>query len=176
MAVAIALFWTTLVAHQRSPQQSLPRGSARVSGRVVAAETGLVLRAAKVTLNALEDRFASTWIATTDDEGRFDFRDLPPATFTVRIVQAGFVEAAPPNIELKDKAVLDLGDLKLIRGGVIVGRVTDTYGEPVVDAAVGATRVLYRTPANKRLQLAQSTKTNDSASFVCTACSPEVTT
>jgi protocatechuate 3,4-dioxygenase beta subunit len=166
MAIGVALSLTTLLAQQRDTPQSPPRGSARVVGRVIAADTGAIVRTAKVTLTALEDRYSfATWIATTDEEGRFDLRDLPPATFTVKIAKAGFVEAAPPNIALKDKPALDLGDLKLFRGGVIAGRVTDMYGEPVVEVAVGATRVFYRTPANKTFQLVESTKTNDLGDF-----------
>ena len=165
IAVAVVLHLAVLSAQQRDTQPSPPRGSGRVVGRVIASDSGAVVRAAKVTLTALEERYSSTWIATTDEDGRFDFRDLPPATFTVRVAKAGFVEGTPPNIVLKEKPLLDLGELKLVRGGVIVGRVTDMYGEAVAEVAVGATRVFYRSPANKSFQLVQSTKTNDLGEF-----------
>jgi protocatechuate 3,4-dioxygenase beta subunit len=171
-AAAVSLA-ATLFAQQAQPAQKTPiRGSARVVGRVVAADTGAILRNAKVTLTALEDRYASTWLATTDDEGRFDLRELPSATFNIRIIKAGFVEAAPPNVVLTDKSSIDLGDLRVVRGGVIVGRVVDNFGEPVAEASVGATKISYRTPASKGFQLVQSTKTNDLGEFRLYGLSP----
>lgn len=146
-----------------APQKAQASGSARLLGRVIAADTGTPVRGARVTLI---DGDLSKWIAVTDEEGRFDLRELPAAIFMLRIDKAGFVEAAPPNIDLKEKPVVDRGDIKLVRGGVIAGRVVDMYGEPVVDATVSAARVIYRgSPGNRALMGMQSGRTNDLGDF-----------
>jgi hypothetical protein len=136
--------------------------TARLIGRVIAADTDAPVRGARVTLTSANE---SLWIATTDDEGRYDIRDLPAGQFILRIAKAGFVEATPPYVVLKNKLVLDSGDIALIRGGVIVGRLTDALGEPVVEVTVGAARVIYRTPGNRGLIATQSTRTNDLGEF-----------
>jgi protocatechuate 3,4-dioxygenase beta subunit len=170
MFVAVALAWCAAVsavaAQQRDPSSHQPApatGTARVFGRVVAADTGAPVRNAKVTLSAQE--LNTTWIATTDDEGRFDLQNMPAATFAIRIQKAGFVEAAPPNVQLQDTLELDRGQIEIVRGGVITGRAIDVNGEPVAEANVGAARIRYRTPGTGSLYPVQSVRTNDLGEF-----------
>jgi hypothetical protein len=86
---------------------------------------------------------------TTDENGRFEFDDLPAGRFHLMASKAGYVtmafgqrrprEAGKP-IELGDGQRVDGIQLNLPRGGVITGRITDEFGEPVAGVAVQAQR------------------------------------
>ena len=143
-------------------QQSAPvaTGSGRIHGNVVTDQTGSPIRGADVTCTA----GLSKWIAATDDNGRFDIPDLPAGAYMVRVSKAGFVEAAPPNVVLKDKTTSELKDVRLHRGGVIAGRVMNAQGEPIVDANV-AVSLVDPTLGNRMLMASQSTRTDDLGSF-----------
>lgn len=164
---AVCIAATALLAQQRDarsqPPPPPPTGTGRISGVVVAADSGAVVRGAKVTIAALQLDWS--WISTTDDDGRFDLQNLPAATYTFSIQKAGFVEARPPNVELKEKTTLDRGKLRVVRGGVITGRIVDARGEPVIDANVGAARMRYVTPGPGSLYPVQSSRTNDLGEF-----------
>jgi hypothetical protein len=145
------------------------KGTASISGRVVAADTGSAVRSAAV---ALTSPAAGTWTATTDAEGGFRFPDLPAGRYNLRVTKGGFATTSfgggpRGNVafELRDGQALDRGDLRLPRGGVIAGRVVDEHGEPMVDVFVSAMRSEYVQPGVRRLSAARSTQTNDLGEF-----------
>src|SRR6266508_2076611 len=57
-------------------------GTARVSGRVVATQTGSPLRRAQISLFGLEGQAQTRRTATTDGDGRYEFKDLPGGRFS----------------------------------------------------------------------------------------------
>ncbi len=107
------------------------------------------------------------WVVTTDDEGAFDFRELPAGSFNFSVTKSGFVETSfalfpsTAGSALQEKQTLNRGDLRLPRGGVIAGRIIDEQGEAVAGATVNALRVNYLGPGSRRLAAAQTTETND---------------
>jgi protocatechuate 3,4-dioxygenase beta subunit len=127
------------------PQQ--PTGSAVIRGRIVAADTGSPIRRAQVRAFSNETR--SSRLATTDAQGRFEFRDLPAGRWEVAASKAGFVtlrfgqrrpfEAGRP-VELRDAQVMQSADIALPRGAAITGRVFDEFGDPVAGARVQVLR------------------------------------
>ncbi len=144
-----------------SPQQTRPgmpardaqpekTGTAVIKGHVVAADTGRPLRRAQVRLFSSELRGGR--LATTDAEGRYEFKELPAGRYSLSISKGGYVglefgqrrpfESGKP-IELLDAQVLDKADFALPRGSAITGRVLDEFGEPVADAMVQALRYQY---------------------------------
>jgi len=64
---------------------------------------------------------------------------------------------------LKAGGAQDRGDLRLTRGGVIAGRVTDSRGDPVTEATVFARQVTYPEPGRRTISSLQtrSALTND---------------
>ena len=60
---------------------------------------------------------------------------------------------------------IDMRDLRLPRAGVVSGRVSDGFGDPVADIAVVAWRVEYLTPARRRIVSRASFQTNDLGEF-----------
>ena len=84
-----------------------------------------------------------------DRLARFEIRELNAGRYTLTASKGGFVtlqygqrrpsESGTP-IELGDQQVVDRLIIGLPRGSVISGRITDEFGEPIVNAAVTAMR------------------------------------
>jgi protocatechuate 3,4-dioxygenase beta subunit len=128
------------------PGRQFKTGTGRITGRVLAAETGNPIRRAQVRISGPDIMAKSS---LTDAEGRFEFRDLPSGRFTLSASKSGFVqvqygqtrpfESGRP-IELAEKQVLENADIQMPRGSVIAGRIVDEFGEPVPDVNVTALR------------------------------------
>lgn len=140
------------------PAASTATGTARLAGRVIAADTGRPLKRARVSVNrslepgeTYQDARVSR-IAVTDENGRFTVSNLPAGKYSVSATKTGYVTMASGQrralrpglpIELADgQAVTDI-DLRLPRGGVITGRIRDEDGEALARATVRVMRFLY---------------------------------
>jgi hypothetical protein len=145
-------------------------GTAVISGRVVAADTGAALRRAQIRAqNGQAPR-----LTTTDDSGRFELRNLPAGRWTLTAVKAGYVslrlgqrrpaEAVQP-IDVAEGARFDAANFALPRGAVVSGRVTDDAGDPIAGVRVQA--LSYRMARGQR-QLSPVgvvAQTDDTGSF-----------
>lgn len=135
-------------------------GTAKILGRVTAADTGQPLRRAQVTLTGAQPPNPVRKSTTTDADGRFEFAELPAGTFSISASKTGFVnlqygqrrpyEAGTP-LPIADGQVADRIDFALPRGGVIVARVTDDFGEPLAGAQVQVQRYQYQADGQRRL-------------------------
>ena len=142
----------------RGPTQT---GSARIRGRVVAAQTGAPLRRAQVMLLGSASLMRRT--ATTDADGRYEFGDLPAGRYTVNVTKAGFVplqygqrrpqEPGTP-ITVSDGERVERVDFSLPRGAVIAVRITDDFGDPLAGAQVQVQRYQYGPDGQRRLTTA----------------------
>jgi protocatechuate 3,4-dioxygenase beta subunit len=148
------------------PGRQMKSGTARVKGRVVAAETGAPVRRAQVRISGT-DILPKT--VTTDNEGAFEFRDLPAGRFTINATKSGYVSVgygqtrpfeSPKQLDLIDGQVIDKADITMPRGSVISGRIIDEFGEPVADASVSALRSTW-TNGRRRLQATGRTATTN---------------
>lgn len=105
-----------------APMQFLPpgrqakTGTGKLRGRVVAGDTGTIVRRAQVRISSAD---IGTKTAFTDAQGRYEFKDLPAGRFTLSVSKSGFVtmqygqkrpfEPGRP-IELTDGQVMDKAD------------------------------------------------------------------
>src|SRR5438128_6148938 len=64
-------------------------GTARIRGRVVAADTGLPLRKAQVRVFSPELR--ENRMASTDAEGKYELKDLPAGRYQVSVTKGSYV-------------------------------------------------------------------------------------
>jgi hypothetical protein len=135
--------------------QAPQTGTGRLRGRVVGGESGQALRRAIVRLNGQE--FREGRVASTDEEGRWEIKDLPAGRYNLTASKGGYVqlnygqrrpfERGRP-LELADGQTLENVNFNLPRGSVIAGRIVDEFGEPVADAMVSALH--YRTFSGRR--------------------------
>ena len=70
--------------------QAPQTGTARLRGRVVGGESGQALRRAVVRLNGQE--FREGRVASTDEEGRWEIKDLPAGRYNLSASKGGYVQ------------------------------------------------------------------------------------
>jgi 5-hydroxyisourate hydrolase-like protein (transthyretin family) len=149
----------------RDPRSAPQTGTARVSGRVVSTQTGSPLRRAQISLFGLEGQAQTRRSATTDGEGRYEFKDLPGGRYSITATKAGYVtlqygqkrpfEAGTP-VAIAEGESLSRVDFNLPRGAVIAVRVTDDFSEPLAGAQVSVQRYQYGPDGQRRLTNAPS--------------------
>jgi len=142
-------------------------GSGIVRG-MVAAATGQPLGRAIVTLSGS----SGSATAITDEQGRFEFVQLPAGRYTVTArknlyLQGGYKQRRPNGpsepVDVADGQVQNVA-ITLVRYSAITGRVVDPYGEPAMNvqvhviAAAGSGR-------SRRPQRRSMTSTNDIGEF-----------
>jgi hypothetical protein len=126
-------------------------GSGVIRGRVIDATSGAPVGRASIRAFApdLRDNTPST---VSNDEGRFELRDVPAGKFTVTAQRAPYVgglygqtRANGPGspIEMREGAVVENIVIRMTRGGVITGRVMDDAGNPAINVNVLAMRYQY---------------------------------
>src|SRR4249920_2085652 len=73
----------------RDTAQPPKTGTSRIRGRAVATDSGQPLRRATIRLTSPELREVRS--TSTDGEGRYEFRDLPAARYTLSAMKNGYV-------------------------------------------------------------------------------------
>ncbi len=130
----------------KAPEKTAP---CRVSGRVVSALDGAPLKSSRVALvQEGAKRRPQVFAATTDNDGHFEIKNVTAGRYNFFAQHAGYVDqqfkakgpgegavlALQPGEEIED--VL----FRLIRAGVVTGRIMDENGEPVARVVVSAMR------------------------------------
>jgi len=123
-----------------------------IRGRIINAETGAPIAKAGVELvpAKLRDNDPPWGLgATTDSEGRFELKDLPPRLYTLHVYRRGFapdtygsngVAGRRRLIEVTAGARVELADVALSSGGAITGSIVDQGGDPLGGIVVQALR------------------------------------
>jgi hypothetical protein len=131
-------------------QRQQATGTARISGRVIAGEAGLPLRRALVRVHG--EALPETRIATTDENGRYELKDLPAGKLFITASKAGYVgmthgqrrpdEGGRP-LEVREGQRVDGINFNLSKGAVIAGRIADEFGEPIAELPVSVLKYRY---------------------------------
>jgi hypothetical protein len=110
----------------------------------------------------------------TDAEGRYEFRELPAASYIVNASKSSFVALAHGQtrpfdsgrpLELKDSQTIERIDFRLPRAGVIAGRIVDELGEPVSDVQVMTMRNQFVQGRRQPAPYGRPAMTNDIGEF-----------
>ena len=142
-----------------------PKG--RITGRVVAADTGRPVVRARVLLSGAQIQGGRG--ALTDNEGRYELTALPEGRYTLTAGKTGFItlsfgqrrplQAGTP-IQLVDAQQLTGLDFRLPRGSVITGHIFDEVGDPLPGASVRVMRYEYA-QGNRQLVPVNVSQTDD---------------
>ena len=157
------------------PGETPPKGSGVLKGQVIASGTGTPVRRAQVRAMSMEGRGGG--VTSTDNEGRYEIKDLPAGRYNITASKGGF---SPGNfgqrrpgepgtpIDLSDGQTAEKVNFVLARGGVIAGRIVDDGGEPVSGTMVAAMRYQF-VQGTRRLVPANgegsTDRTDDQGSF-----------
>ena len=149
-----------------------PTGTARITGRVVAADTGSPIRRAQVNVNSRDAQFNRS--VTTDSEGRYELSSLPAGRYRLFVDKAGYValeygqarpfEAGKP-LDIAEGQALDKIDFSLPRGSAITGRITDEFGDPVTDVQVQALRYQFVNGERQLVNAGRPSQTDDLGAY-----------
>ena len=116
-----------------------PPATGSIKGRVVADDGRPVVNATLMTQSV--NGPPSIRPAQADSEGKFSFDDLPPASYVVFAVAPGYIDEAMSTGDPNDWPRHLIGaqlKIKMIKGGVITGKVTNSEGDPIVGVPVHA--------------------------------------
>src|SRR3954470_13983333 len=148
-------------------------GTAVVRGRVVDAATGRGLSRVQVRANTNASGPPPTpypWLAITDAEGRYEITGIPAGTYAIAATKPNYVRSAfgaervegpGKRMTLVDGQVLEKIDLRLVRAGVITGRVVDEFGDPMTDVQVAPMRYQFIQGSRRLMQTGRGAQTND---------------
>jgi hypothetical protein len=169
-AITVAAVCRVVVAGFPS-QSARSAGTASISGRILAGDSGKPLKQARVTLSGGD---TSTKLSTHSDRlGRYEFSNLPRGQYTVAASKRGYVGAVRGQgrlrgigtpIPLSDGRDSSNNDFTLPRGGAIAGRVIDWDGDEVVEARVHAMRAHW-TARGMRLIQSAAVSTDDRGAY-----------
>ncbi len=104
-----------------------------ISGRVTSSETHQAVRRAAIKVSTSKDQ----WDASTDENGKFSFPNLPPGEYGLVVHRDGYTDR---SYRLENSDFVDQKDLsiELYSQGVISGRVTNSAGGPLQSAQIQA--------------------------------------
>jgi len=153
MSAPKRLCWAVMILCSASlAAQPASPNTATIAGTLSSADLGRPIRRAVVKLVSTQPARVRT--TTTDADGRFRFGALPAGDYTLTAAKAGFLESvlgarrpgagvAGTLIPLAQGQQLDTIAMRLPRGGVISGIVTDEFGDPALGVPVRAMRLGY---------------------------------
>ena len=167
--------------HPAKPKQ--PAGNASVAGRVISAAEGTPLRSARVALiQAHERKHPLVYATTTDNDGRFEIKQVEAGRYNFYASHIGYLDQQYQSKGAGDEgAVLSLtanqevadAMFRLVRAGVITGKVLDDTGEPMMGVNVSVLRQPSeeekeeRGPHGKKLEMSMvaTAQTDDRGEF-----------
>ena len=149
LIAAPAILFTAFAANAQAPDAKT-KGTGSISGRVTIG--GKAAEGIPVAASGGEnsDRRVAAAKAVTDGDGRYHLSGLAPGQYQIAPLTPNLTAAqqeafpnygfpyfgASKNIILAANEAVDDIDVKLVRGGVITGRVTDADNKPVVEVRV----------------------------------------
>ena len=129
---------------REGPKREGPKREGVITGRVSA--DGRPVAGARVFVYSSAGKIGDTQMIASDGDGVFKATGLSPGAYSVLTLAPGYVAPSDSTGPRKHR-IGEYVALNLVKGGVITGRVTDEFGEPVVGVRVAAQKV--RTPEGK---------------------------
>ena len=134
---------------------SVGKGTGMIRGRITRTD-GLAVAHATVTALAPQATGnggpARPQSTTTDEDGRYEFVELPKGDYRIQAAKAGFTGGAygqktaadrSGNVALADNQTRTRIDITLSPYSAIAGQVFDDFGDPVEDVTVSISRIRF---------------------------------
>jgi hypothetical protein len=119
----------------------------------------------------MDGRFSR--LVTTNGEGRYELRNLPAGAYKLTVSKSGFI-----TLEFGQRRPFETastiavgegqtaaGNVALIRGGAIYGRVLDPFGEPSIGTRVQVLRVRVEGSTRRLVSVGVGDQTDDTGAF-----------
>ncbi|HKH73693.1 MAG TPA: carboxypeptidase-like regulatory domain-containing protein [Vicinamibacterales bacterium] len=170
LIMMVGLADAILAQGPRARSQRVDPLTSSISGRVTTADTGTPVRGAEVRLS-MDGRFSR--LVTTTGEGRFELRNLPAGEYRLAVSKTGFITLEyGQQRPFETAATITLGEgqsatgnVGLLRGGTIFGRVLDEFGDPSVGTRVQVLRNRAETGGRRLLPVGMADQTDDTGAF-----------
>ena len=170
LVMLVALADAVIAQAPRDRSQRIDPLTSSINGRVTTADTGSPVRGAEVRLS-IDGRFSR--LVTTNGEGRFDIRNLPAGEYRLTVSKSGFITleygqqrpfetASTITIGEGQSAT---GNVALLRGGAIFGRVLDEFGDPSVGTRVQVLRNRAEDGGRRLIPVGVADQTDDTGAF-----------
>jgi hypothetical protein len=141
LLVALTLSVALSAQQPPAPQPAAQAaGKGTIRGVVTAADTGKPIRGVGVQIFGVEGTQADSRTVSTDAQGRYEFSGLKAGRYGLNAQKAGYLNSGPGQtrpgqaarpVDVSETTPLDKVNIALTRGGVIVARVIDQFGDPV---------------------------------------------
>jgi Carboxypeptidase regulatory-like domain len=139
-------------ADEAQPRDAAPasKSTAAIIGRVTSLETRGPLR--RVVIRITSPALPSSRTVSTNSDGRYEIRDLPPGEYSLTAERGGYLmlpygQRRPgepgKRLQLGEGQTARAIDFALPRVGVISGRVVDETGEPIANVLMYAMQFRY---------------------------------
>jgi hypothetical protein len=183
-----ALMLAALLFISQAPQQQVRKAS--IEGIVTSSSTSEPLMRAQVLITKIQPPGApnNTPIVitsgtvtpgqiqpiTTERDGKFEFKDLDPGQYRLRVVRSGYAPqeygqrtstTAGIPITLTEGQQMKNVAFKLTAAGVVAGRVRDSNGEPVGRVQVQLMRTLYSINGQRNYSSVGNATTDDRGDY-----------
>lgn len=151
------LFAQNPVLSNSQPSEDTASAPGVVAGRVVTAAEGGPVKSARVALMPDHSRsHEQIYAATTDNDGQFTIKGIPPGRYRFLASHSGFVEQHYKAAPGADGAIFSLSPgqkvgnvlFRLVAAAVIAGRVNNEDGEPMQRVQI----VALRRPSEEELE------------------------
>jgi hypothetical protein len=175
---SLALLAPSGVAGQQQPARDAPAQATtppppagRISGRILAADTGRPVKRARAYVSAAE--LPGGRGTLTDDSGVFELTELPAGRYTLTASKTGFVSLsygqrrpflAGTPLQLVEGQQIGGIEFRLPRGSVIAGRILDETGDAMPGATVRVMRYQYA-QGERQLIPAGNAQTDDQGAY-----------
>jgi len=172
MSTASFALLALIATQAAAPAQ--PTGTAKISGRVTATESGAPIAGARVVLfltpQGARVSFARPAEAITDQDGRFAFDGLAAGGYNLDVRKTGYVafpdtNGRPHIVQVAAGQAAVNVDVQLQKGAIIAGRVLDATGQPLADVGVMALRRTSVGSQERYLPRSGPGETNDIGEF-----------
>ena len=166
LVMLVALADGVFAQASRLRSQRIDPLTSSIRGRVTTADTGSPVRGAEVRLS-IDGGIRR--LVTTNGEGRFEIRNLPAGEYRLSVSKTGFITLEyGQQRPFETAATITLGEgqsatgnVALLRGGAIVGRVLDEFGDPSVGTRMQVMRLRAEGGSRRLLPVGAGDQTDE---------------